>query len=127
MSARYNQEQVNDVAKLIMHRLAARSLAHDPLLLDRARDSLARMSDRFPDRTFVREWDELLRRPAGELRTLLTRRNREMTRLRVSSPFGITAGIDFAHPDLRRRIWRAAKRIVSRAARDDGRSMADAS
>ena len=39
-----NQEIVNDTAKLMMHRLIARLLVRDPLLLDRARVSLDQMS-----------------------------------------------------------------------------------
>jgi hypothetical protein len=35
-----NQETVNDTAKLIMHRLIARLLSRDPLLIDRARIAL---------------------------------------------------------------------------------------
>jgi hypothetical protein len=130
MSAGLNQEQVNDAAKLIMHRLVARSLARDPSLLDRAKVSLAAMARRFPNRTFVREWEELLRRPAGEIRILLTKQDRNMTRLRGSSPFGTTEGLDFTDPVLRQRIWCAAKRIVARAsgrvANGNVRSMVDA-
>ncbi len=36
MYAPLNQEMVNDTAKLIMHRLIARLLVRDPLLIDRA-------------------------------------------------------------------------------------------
>ena len=46
-----NQETINDTAKLIMDRLIARLLAHDPTLIDRAKASLAKMSLRFPDRS----------------------------------------------------------------------------
>jgi hypothetical protein len=49
MNAPLNQEVVNDTAKLIMHRLIARSLGRDPLLIDRAKLSLAKMSARFPN------------------------------------------------------------------------------
>jgi hypothetical protein len=47
MHAPLNQETVNDTAKLIMHRLIARLLARDPLLVDRAKVSLRKISDRF--------------------------------------------------------------------------------
>ena len=67
-----NQETVNDTAKLMMHRLIARLLVRDPLLLDRARVSLDQMSVLFPDRSFVVEWEELLRLPPRQLRVLLT-------------------------------------------------------
>ena len=109
-----NQEVVNDTAKLIMHRLIARRLARDPLLVERAKVSHAKVSGRFPGWTLVREWDDLLALPPDRLRRLLTSRNPEMKRLRLSSPFVIADGIDFTDPDLRRRIRRAAKRIVRR-------------
>jgi hypothetical protein len=38
-----------------------------------------------------------------------------MTRLRLSSPFVLADGIDFEDEALRRRIWRAAKRIALRS------------
>jgi hypothetical protein len=117
MDTPLNQETVNDTAKLIMHRLIARSLARDPMLVDRAKVSLAKISLHFPDRSFVTDWDELLRRPTRELRTLLTSRDQNMKRLRLSSPFVTAEGVDFSDQALRRRIWRAAKRIVARASR----------
>ena len=110
-----NREDINDTAKLIMHRLIARSLARDPSLVDRARASLAKISARFPDRSFVEDWNELLHLPAEQIRVLLTRRNPEMKRLRLSSPFVIAEGIDFTDQALRRRIEHAAKRIAARA------------
>src|SRR3954452_14040043 len=109
-----NQEIVNDTAKLIMHRLIARLLARDPLLLVRAKASLAKLTGHFPDRTFAADWNELLRLPASELRALLTSRNQKMRRLRQSSPFVTAEGADFSDQILRRRIRLAAKRIVSR-------------
>ena len=115
-----NQEIVNDTAKLIMHRLIARALVRDPLLVDRAKVSLTGISARFPDRSFVAEWEELLRLPTCELRALLTSRNPDMKRLRLSSPFVTAEGVDFANQTLRRRIRRAAKRIVARASRPGG-------
>jgi len=115
MYAPLNQEIVNDTAKLIMHRLIARLLVRDPLLVDRAKVSLAKISVHFPDRSFVGDWEELLRLTTRELRTLLTSRDQEMKRLRLSSPFVTAEGVDFSDQALRRRIRRAAKRIVARA------------
>ena len=109
-----NQEMVNDTAKLIMHRLIARRLARDPSLVERARVSHEKMAVRFLDRTFVQEWKRLLELSPNQLRNLLTSRHAEMKRLRLSSPFVIAEGIDFSDPNLRRRIRRAAKRIVAR-------------
>jgi hypothetical protein len=109
-----NKERVNDTAKLIMHRLIARELGRDPSLLDRARISQAKMAERFSDRPFVREWDELLSTPAAELRARLTSRDSDMVRLRSSSPFVLAEGVDFTDYDLRLRIQRAARRVVER-------------
>lgn len=112
MSLAVNQETVNDIAKLIMHRLIARRLLRDPSLVLQARRSLAKMAIKFPDRPFVREWEVILRRSANEIASLLTDRGDEARRLRLSSPFVIAEGIDFTDEALRRRLWRAAKRIA---------------
>jgi hypothetical protein len=120
MHAPLNQEIVNDTAKLIMHRLIARLLARDPLLVDRAKVSLSKISVHFPDRSFVADWEELLRLPTRELRTLLTSRNQRMKRLRLSSPFVTADSVDFGDQALRRRIRRVAKRIAARASRRAG-------
>jgi hypothetical protein len=125
MADRLNQESVNDTAKLLMHRIIARLLARDPSLVARARSSLAAMARHFPDRTFVTEWESLLRLPVCGLRRLLTSRDQRMRRLRLSSPFMIAEGIDFTDDALRRRIGRAAKRLAARASmRRDHRTSA---
>src|SRR5258705_11992681 len=103
-----NQEIVNDTTKLIMHRLIARLLARDPLLVDRAKASLVNLANHFPDRSFVADWDKLLRLPEAELRALLTSRNQNMRRLGLSSPFVTAKGGDFSDQTLRRRIRLAA-------------------
>jgi hypothetical protein len=120
MHAPLNQEIVNDTAKLIMHRLIARLLARDPLLVDRAKVSLSKISVHFPDRSFVADWEELLRLPTRELRVHLTSRDQRMKRLRLSSPFVTAEGVDFGGQALRRRIRGAAKRIAARASRRGG-------
>jgi hypothetical protein len=43
-----------------------------------------------------------------------------MTRLRLSSPFTTAEGVDFTDQTLRRRIRRAAKRILARGSRRAG-------
>jgi hypothetical protein len=111
-----NQESVNDTAKLIMHRIIARALVRDPSLVDRAKSSLTKISARFPDRSFVADWEELLSLPVSRLRVLLTHRGQRMKRLRLSSPFVTADGVDFRDEALRRRIRRAAKRIAARGA-----------
>jgi hypothetical protein len=122
-----NKEVVNDTAKLIMHRLIARMLRRDRSLVVRATISHARMSAKFPGKTFVRDWFDLLARPIPEIRSLLVSRSLEMNRLRLSSPFVIADGIDFSDPALRRRIWACAGRLAVRAnSRDAGSSAARA-
>lgn len=114
-----NQEAVNDTAKLIMHRLILRSLDRDPSLLERARTSHLRTSERFPEKAFVAAWFDVLRRPLPELRSLLVSRTPEMNRLRLSSPFIVADGMNFGDPALRRRIWAAARRLRTRSTRFD--------
>jgi hypothetical protein len=112
MSVELDQEHVNDTAKLMMHRLIARAISRDPSLVEKAKVSLERSSQHFEGYAFVREWSELLDRPSSEIRRLLASRSERMTRLRLSSPFILAEGIDFGNTALRRRIWRAAKRVV---------------
>lgn len=114
MAAPLNQESINDAAKLMVHRLIARVLARDPSLIDQARASHALIKSRFPERTFGPEWDGLLQLPADQLRCRLTSRDPTMYRLRLSSPLVVAEGIDFTDEGLRRRIRRAAKRVVER-------------
>jgi hypothetical protein len=116
MSHVVNQEQVNDTAKLMMHRLIAREIGRDPSLIDRAKVSLNRSSsERYEGYSFVSEWSDLLRLPAVRVRRRLTSRDEEMTRLRLSSPFVTAEGIDFSDLALRRRIWRRARRLAESA------------
>jgi hypothetical protein len=112
MSIGLNQEHVNDTAKLMIHRLIARAISRDPSLVKKAKVSLDRSSQHFEGYAFVREWSELLDHPPSEVRRLLASRSEKMTRLRLSSPFILAEGIDFSNTALRRRIWRAAKRVV---------------
>jgi len=115
MRGQVDKERVNDTAKLMMHRLVARQLGRDPSLVERAKDSLGRSAEHFHNHTFIRDWRELLNLPLSEIRHRLTCRDEEMTRLRLSSPFVLAEGVDFEDEALRRRIWRAAKRIVLRS------------
>ena len=100
-------EAVNDRAKLAMHRLIARALSRDPGLVDRAMlVNETKVGD------FVGEWREILALDVSEIRRLITERSERMTRLRLSSPF--TTLVDLTDERLRRRIWRSAKRALSR-------------
>jgi hypothetical protein len=114
MSTEVNQGVVGDTAKLMMHRLIARQIRRDPTLVEKAKVAHARQADQFAGWPFVHEWDELLSLPPGELASKLISRDREMVRLRNSSPFYLAEGIDFGDYDVRIRIGRAAKRVVER-------------
>jgi hypothetical protein len=67
-----------------------------------------------PFRPFVREWDDLLSLPPDELTSKLISRDREMVRIRNSSPFYLCEGVDFGDYNMRIRIRRAARRIAER-------------
>ena len=116
MSVELNQEHVNDTAKLMMHRLIARAISRDPSLVEKAKISLDQSAQHFKGYSFVREWSELLDLPPSEIRRLLASRSERMTRLRLSSPFVLAEGIDFGNTALRRRIWKAAKRVAQASA-----------
>jgi hypothetical protein len=114
MDISINQETVNDVAKLIMHRLVSRKIDRDPSLVDRAKLSHKQAAQRYPGRAFVQEWDDLLKLPSVKLRARLISRDPDMVRLRLSSPFLLVAGVGFTDYDFRLRIRRAAKRVAKR-------------
>jgi hypothetical protein len=112
-----NQEMVNDAAKLMMHRLVSRNIGRDPSVVERAKVLHAITAQRYTGRPFVQQWDELLKLSCAELRARLISRDSEMVRLRLSSPFYLAAGVDFTDYDVRRRIRRAARRVVERGLR----------
>ena len=114
MTAEINQGVVGDTAKLIMHRLIARQIRRDPALVEKAKIAHARQADQFAGWPFVREWDELLSLPPDKLTSKLISRDREMVRLRNSSPFYFCEGVDLRDYKMRIRIGRAARRIVER-------------
>jgi hypothetical protein len=62
----------------------------------------------------VSEWEYLLALPTRELASKLISHDREMVRLRNSSPFYLAEGIHFGDYDMRVRLRRAARRIVER-------------
>jgi hypothetical protein len=109
-----NQESVNDTAKLMMHRLISREIGRDPSLVEQAKIAHARTARLYAGRPFVQEWNDLLKLPPVELRAKLISRESDMVRLRVSSPFPIAGGFDFTDYGFRRRIRRAARRVVER-------------
>lgn len=115
-----NAELVNDRVKLLLHRVIACRLRHEPSLIEEARQTLARQRQR-GDRECYGEWEALLRLDLPTLRQEIVRRDERMTRLRLSSP--LHSVIDIQNVELRRRIWRAARRTIfgaGRAARTPG-------
>ena len=114
MKVELNEGVVGDTAKLMMHRLIVRRLRRDPTLVEKAKAAHTRQADQFADWPFVREWEVLLALPTGELAVKLISRDREMVRLRSSSPFFLAEGVHFGDYDTRIRLRRAARRIVER-------------
>jgi hypothetical protein len=114
MTIQVNQETVNDAAKLMMHRLISREISRDASLVERARLIHSQVAQRHAGRSFVREWDDLLKLPAAVLRARLASRDPEMVRMRLTSPFVLAGGIDFSDYNFRLRLRRAAKRVVER-------------
>jgi hypothetical protein len=116
-----NQGVVGDTAKLIMHRLIARQIRRDPTLVERAKIAHARQADQYAGWPFVDEWNDLLDLPPSELTSKLISRDREMVRLRNSSPFYLAEGVDFGDYRVRIRIGRAARRVAAARDRGEGR------
>jgi hypothetical protein len=114
MSDGLNEGVVGDTAKLMMHRLIARMLRRDPSLVEKAKVAHARQADQFAEWPFVREWQELLALPTSELASRLVSRDRQMVKLRNTSPFYLAEGVNFGDYDDRVRLRRAARRIVAR-------------
>ena len=100
-----NRESVNDRAKLILHRLVARSLRANPSLLEDARTRLQSLAGPAPD--YVIQWARVLDRPAEDVADLIGSRSEHMIHLRVSSPFRLPVGFD--DEAWRRRVWKKAK------------------
>jgi hypothetical protein len=107
-----NREIQNDRAKLIMHRMVARRLKTEPELVDQARHVLDRW--KAPGERIrpcdIEEWEALLRLPVEQLRTEIVRRTHDADRLRSSSPFSLVPGLMPENYELRKRIWRIAKK-----------------
>lgn len=109
-----NEGVVGDAAKLMVHRLIVRMLRRDPSLVERAKVAHARQADQFAGWPFVREWQDLLALPPRDLASKLISRDREMVRLRNTSPFYLAEGVDLGDYDVKVRLRRAARRVVKR-------------
>src|SRR5260221_3242355 len=113
-----NQGEVGDTAKLIMHRLIARHIRRDPMLVERAKIAHTKQADQYAGWPFVGEWNDLLDLPPSELTSKLISRDREMVRLRNSSPFYLAEGVDLGDYRTRIRVSRAARRAEERRLRE---------
>lgn len=71
-----------------MHVLAARRIAAEPRLLERARETVQRWLERYGERApaALREWQALLQRPWQEVAARATELSEDGARLRQSSP-----------------------------------------
>jgi len=87
-----------------LHVLAARHIARNPRLLDRARATAARWVARYGDRApaALLEWKALLERPWEEILARATALTEEGARLRQSSPLAT-----LLEEDERRRVYDA--------------------
>lgn len=109
-----NAEVINDLAKLVMHRIIARRLREDPNLMNDVQPAMDAMAERFYERTFVPEWRDLLALPTPHLARLLIERSDRMDRLRLSSPFMMVERLGLHDVPFRRRVWRLARRLAMR-------------
>lgn len=115
-----NAEDVNERAKLLMHRFIACRVRKDPSVIDRARENLHVLGVGRPDRTWwVTEWLAILERSPADVARFLTMRHEYAYQMRNCSPFfgeGVDA-VDFTDYNLRIRLWRKAKRgiVLSRS------------
>lgn len=114
-----NTETVNDRAKLIMHRIIARELSKHPELVDEAREALARERQAGLTNSYIDEWAEILDLPLEELCRRIVQCDEQMSRLRISSPFGAAPGLallGLRAPQHRMQIWQQAKDDLMRMA-----------
>jgi len=86
----WSDHRVAEARSLALHVLAARRIAADPRLLERARATLKRWMARYAEAAppALREWDELLSRPWPEVAAKATALTEDAARLRQSSPLG---------------------------------------
>lgn len=104
---------ITEQARLLSHRVYADLIGQDPSYIGRAR---AVMAERLADgRATVGEklWSRLLRRPWEEIRQQMLAVTPEGRLLRSNSPFSRLIGVK--DPDVRRELWRIAKRDLDGA------------
>ena len=77
-----------DERSLALHRLVARKVLAEPVLLDRARANLRRWRDNHgASSPALTEWERILNGHAGQVADFLVERSERAARLRQSSPF----------------------------------------
>jgi hypothetical protein len=113
-----NAETVNDRAKLLIHLIAARRLRADPSVLSEARTALQRQKERNGPSPLLDKWEHILRLPPAEIADLVVRRDPEMDRLRLVSPFGLVIP-EIRGAGVRRGIWRDARNALEAEERDE--------
>lgn len=112
---RPNAELINDRAKLLYHRLVARRLRRDPGLVARVRDAIDKPPFAATASSWADDWRRLLSAPLPQLLRVLVGRSPDAARLRVNSPFPFVDGLKIEKEELRRRLWRIARRGFARA------------
>ena len=108
MTGTVNREIINDRFKLAFHRVVARRLKQDPALLDGARAIVRAWSGAGAQPDFVAEWSDILARPMDDVRRTIVRRDEDLKRLRVSSPFSML-GEQVMDDAARMKLWRIVK------------------
>ena len=100
----WSDHRVAEAKSLALHVLAARRIAADPKLLERARGTVTRWLERYGERppAALREWQELLERPWQEVAAKATELSEDAARVRQSSPLGTLLS-----PAERRRVYDA--------------------
>lgn len=84
----WSDHRVVEARSLALHVLAARRIADDPRLLERARATVQRWLARYGEQApaALREWQKLLERPWPEVAARATELSEDAARLRQSSP-----------------------------------------
>jgi len=84
----YSDHRILDARSLAMHCKIAQKISNDPKLLDKAHENLERWRAKAKGQpSYLREWQENLKRPWPEIAELITSMSDDSTRLRSSSPF----------------------------------------